>query len=410
MLREVHLTCDLITPLFMSGADPRGAPELRPPGIRGALRYWLRALTGAAGEDAMKRYEGVLFGTAGDEKEGGAGAIGLRTLVLSAANTQGFSELAKKGVSEEKKKASKDTKTSGAGYLWFAARGTTKEPERQAIVPPFQFRLTLNCSRSKHPEQDLKQALAVVWLLSRLGGIGARSRRCAGALQVSELSASIMPDALKLPVQAKTPEKLRNEIQGGIAEARTIFGIAQASSLPTTFDILHKDTCRIFVLDHTFEEYSKAIESISGIFQEFRSKRQRDYDAVKSAMRSGKNLSDTVKRAAFGLPVPFYFRSLGRNSKLQASRGNEKIDRRSSPLWMRVVRLANNKYTIVFTWFKSQFLPSDAQLILTEKGKSDLRAPALPDDCLIQMFLLDPDPQKKSSLKDKGYRLLEVSL
>lgn len=43
MSRTLTVTLETVTPLFLGGADPRGAPELRAPAFRGALRYWLRA-------------------------------------------------------------------------------------------------------------------------------------------------------------------------------------------------------------------------------------------------------------------------------------------------------------------------------------------------------------------------------
>lgn len=39
MPSELKLTLETVTPLFLGGADPRGAPELRPPSLRGAMRY-----------------------------------------------------------------------------------------------------------------------------------------------------------------------------------------------------------------------------------------------------------------------------------------------------------------------------------------------------------------------------------
>jgi CRISPR-associated protein Cmr1 len=44
--RTLAVTLETVTPLFLGGADPRGAPELRPPPFRGAMRYWLRAALG----------------------------------------------------------------------------------------------------------------------------------------------------------------------------------------------------------------------------------------------------------------------------------------------------------------------------------------------------------------------------
>lgn len=66
-MRELKVTLETVTPLFLGGADPRGAPELRPPSVRGALRYWLRAaLGGVIGDrnlDGLHRLESAVFGS-----------------------------------------------------------------------------------------------------------------------------------------------------------------------------------------------------------------------------------------------------------------------------------------------------------------------------------------------------------
>jgi CRISPR type III-B/RAMP module RAMP protein Cmr1 len=46
--RELKVTLETVTPMFMAGIDPN-TPELRPPSILGPLRYWLRAAVGGSG-------------------------------------------------------------------------------------------------------------------------------------------------------------------------------------------------------------------------------------------------------------------------------------------------------------------------------------------------------------------------
>lgn len=77
---------------------------------------------------------------------------------------------------------------------------------------------------------------------------------------------------------------------------------------------------------------------------------------------------------------------------------------------MRAVKLSNGQYAVVFTWFKSQFLPPGTEFLLTERGQSDLHGRQLPGDQLITMFLSGVDQQNRSSLKDAGYGLLGVQL
>lgn len=38
-------TCEVITPMFLAGADG-STPELRPASIKGAMRFWWRAMNG----------------------------------------------------------------------------------------------------------------------------------------------------------------------------------------------------------------------------------------------------------------------------------------------------------------------------------------------------------------------------
>lgn len=394
---KLTVTMEAVTPLFLGGANPRSAPELRAPSLRGALRYWLRALVGAAGEQTMRQHEDRLFGVGGDQAT--AGAVSLRLSFPRNPPQQSYSSLV--------------SGRAGTSYLWFAARGTRNEPERHAIMPT-AFPLIVSAPRSKRPEQDLEQAAAVLWLLTRLGGIGARSRRFAGGVQVTAVQSLHNADGLiaRLPVRAASPQELVQEIGEGIRAARRVFGIQQlATPAPQEFDVLHPDRCQIFVLDRVFSSWSDAVEAIGQPYQKFRRLRQPDYGIVKQAITGGQNLSGAVERAAFGLPIPFFYRSLGnRTATLQAKEDDEILDRRASPLWIRAVRLSNGRYAVVFTWFQSQFLPPGAQFLLTERGRPGLHGRRLPNNGLISTFLLGRDQQQQSALRDAGYTLLKVSL
>ena len=399
--RSLTVTLETVTPVFLGGADPRGALELRAPAFRGVMRYWLRALVGVDNEQTMRKHEEHLFGVGGDEAA--ASAVSLRLSLPPNLPQQPYTELTKGRV--------------GTGYLWFAARATKHEQERHAIMPT-SFTLTLAVRRSKEPERDLEQVAAVLWVLTRLGGIGARSRRFAGGVQVANVQSAHNSQSFvsRLPVRATSPRELADDIAEGIRAARRIFAIQQlAVPAPDQFDVLHPDRCQIFVLEQDFESWQDAVENIGYVYRSFRALRQPDYPVVKTAMTSGNDLQGTVERAAFGLPIPFFYRSLNnRTATLQAAvrQGNNisKIDRRASPLWMRAVKLSNGKYAVVFTWFKSRFLPTDAEFLLTEHRRPDLHGRQLPNDQLIQTFLTGRDRQKHSSLSDAGFSVLEVSL
>ncbi len=63
-MRSVTFKLKVLTPLFMGGADPTGQPELRAASIRGAMRFWFRAMAGTVTTDPREIYrlESEIFG------------------------------------------------------------------------------------------------------------------------------------------------------------------------------------------------------------------------------------------------------------------------------------------------------------------------------------------------------------
>ncbi|PSJ75862.1 type III-B CRISPR module RAMP protein Cmr1 [Sphingobacteriales bacterium UPWRP_1] len=60
-MHSITFTCETITPMFLSGADGT-TPELRAPSIKGALRFWWRAMNGHLSLGELKKQEGEIFG------------------------------------------------------------------------------------------------------------------------------------------------------------------------------------------------------------------------------------------------------------------------------------------------------------------------------------------------------------
>ena len=60
-MEKITFTCETITPMFLAGADGM-TPELRAPSIKGALRFWWRAMNGDLSLEELKRREAEIFG------------------------------------------------------------------------------------------------------------------------------------------------------------------------------------------------------------------------------------------------------------------------------------------------------------------------------------------------------------
>lgn len=69
-MNSVTFECEIITPMFLAGADGK-TPELRPPSIKGMMRFWWRAIKGEDNIEKLGIEEGNLFGSS-DEKIGKA--------------------------------------------------------------------------------------------------------------------------------------------------------------------------------------------------------------------------------------------------------------------------------------------------------------------------------------------------
>lgn len=65
-MEHITFTCRVITPMFLAGADG-STPELRAPSIKGAMRFWWRALHGHLPLKELKEREAAIFGGSGDK-------------------------------------------------------------------------------------------------------------------------------------------------------------------------------------------------------------------------------------------------------------------------------------------------------------------------------------------------------
>ena len=61
-MEKIIFTCKTVTPLVMNGASGQD-PELRPSGIKAALRFWWRALHGHLDIEDLRKQESAIFGS-----------------------------------------------------------------------------------------------------------------------------------------------------------------------------------------------------------------------------------------------------------------------------------------------------------------------------------------------------------
>jgi CRISPR-associated protein Cmr1 len=196
-----------------------------------------------------------------------------------------------------------------------ADRGNLK-PARWFFPPGTSFQVTLS-TRSEN-ETKLKQAVAAFWLLTHLGSIGSRSRRCAGSLAVQIVGINPTDFSFNMPESAQA---LKQQIEQGIRTARALYSTEQRSIREAQFDALAQGVCRIWILqdEQPWNSAEVAMQRLGEKLQDYRS-----------------HIS-IQRRKIFGLPLPpIIFNK-----------------RRASPLLLRVAELQGNKYIGIAVLFKT---------------------------------------------------------
>lgn len=239
-MQEIVLNLETVTPLFLGGADPRGEPELRAASIRGALRFWLRALLGGViGDkdlDALRKAESAVFGSTNT----GASPVVVRV----------------------------------AGNVQHAlCRPLLHNPEKSftfsGIKPGETFSLKFIPRRPYTNVSSIVLFTAALWLL--LGGLGKRSRRGFGTLRLqNDLEGfPFTPKAYKDASELETT--LQHVIKQAQAEASNLTSTLKvASSTPDTppaFPILHSDHAKILLCKHQYATWEEAMRTFWGLLR-----------------------------------------------------------------------------------------------------------------------------------------------
>lgn len=308
-MQEVTFELQTVTPLFLAGADQSTA-ELRPPTFRGLMRYWYRALAGG------------IVGTDGN----GLKLVAEQEANIFGATDKGSSVIVTINPNDVKPIPFSKGLKQGVNYLfWSISLGNNKQ--RKQIPQGKTFWLTL--STRSEDEKSLKQAIAAFWLLTHLGGIGSRSRRCAGSIMASvvkncETTSEKIASPIKgLPFQESVSIKaLQVHLQQGIRTARDLCKLPTLSSHYARFDAIDKNTCKIWILygedGQAWNEANEALNVIGTNLQDYRS-----------------IINPLEKRKIFGLPLKNY------------------SGRHASPLLLRITKLQGDKYVGIAVLFKT---------------------------------------------------------
>ena len=179
---ETTLTLEVITPVFMSGAN-QSVPELRAASFKGALRYWFRAMMGNVTKniDKLKSVEADIFGST--EKTS-------NLIIYIADKREDIYRITENNDTEVK---------DGIAYLGYAFVKWTKGKgfvwKKPYYIPVLGGKGTYFAIKFIFRRFDVwkryRNAIeASLWLLSHFGGLGARTRRGFGSIRCRDIDSS----------------------------------------------------------------------------------------------------------------------------------------------------------------------------------------------------------------------------
>ena len=357
-MKAITFECETITPMFLGGADGR-TPELRPPSIKGAMRFWWRAMNGHLPLENLKEEEVKIFGGSG-EKEGRS-RFNLR-INKQPTSDDIITSLWEETPPEERtsgrgKKYKIPTQYKGISYLLYS---THMLNDRPYIKSNTSFSIGITSSDGK----ALQEAVYSFAFLTFFGALGTRNRRGAGAFAVKDVIYDGDDDYKKLfcRSEVQSPEDLNNFIE---YKLKTLL----VSTNNRSYSILKNS--KVYILNPK-SDWKDALEAIGQPFLDFRDKNKRRIEETPN----------------FGFPIlhrnPKRLMGAGPKKSTKNRKGNvvDFIERRASPLIFKVIKTNKDNYFPVIIWLYGELVPSNYEIIDKKGG-----IVKEPDDGIIIEFL-----------------------
>lgn len=381
----------LITPLFGGGVEARVNDEVTPisgKAIRGQLRFWWRATRGTGTLEEMKRREDAIWGSTEKPSE-----ISIQTKFEPTQKDKQNQDSAFKVKKNQRGKLQVIASARIAQYAAFPLLPDKNERKRdgwrsEEVWFDIEFTLELRYPRQIRLESGTRILLkpeieAALWAWTTFGGIGARTRRGFGALQLLNKDGT----AVEPPTVGKVAETVRNESRAHLAEGpwnEQIPHLLADSPLAFTKS---KDSC--------ISAWQDVIEALQDFRQSPRVLRENRFsgrsdwpeaDAIRTMVGTNAEyrkpehpVGKKFPRAVFGLPIGFKFKDEDVRNRdppetflegREKGLGKEAISRLSSPLILRPIACANGKAVGMGLVMQSPRIPPDGIYLYYKDGRS----------------------------------------
>jgi CRISPR-associated protein Cmr1 len=349
-MKTLKATFQIVTPMFLGGAD-HVAQSIRPASVKGALRFWWRALNWSRllkqnADDEVQALrslhaeEARLFGIAAGDSAGGQGIFMMQVHAATVkATSQPFETLDNGKVY-----------LLGMGLAKYESAAREVRLTRNALAAKGVFEIKC-LFRPSVNEPDFLQIRETLLMFGLLGALGSRARHGMGSLAMTDWS-----EKQALP---KTVEEYKVLIKSvlGSAQAKTEPPFTAFSGLSRIdFSQTHADVAKLLSLIGTEQQLYRSYGQ-KGIVSGKPSERNfsDDHDLVLKAT-NGERIDKAPKRIVFGLPHNYFFSSSKDKADINYSADGKSDDRRASPLMLHI-HPVGDMFVAVHTLLPAKFLP-----------------------------------------------------
>ncbi len=308
----MKLECEIVTPLMMHGSDPKKA-ELRVPSIKGALRFWWRAIQEDDDLVRLKNKEGLIFG---DTARKSPILLNVQHALMPQKNNKQVYDKynCKPGICKP-----------GIQYLFYPLNmnkdGTLFESGSFSMMIRF---------RGDVKNIDIeKELIETLNYLNFFGNIAGRGRRGAGSV------------------------KFKNEkLLSFTGNSKKEFAQFIKEHFPKRSGHSYSKFAKAVYVFDPKSNWEDALESIGKPFRDFRSR----------------NKSKVLETPNFGFPIRHRDGSTFVAAKNKNGQCKDVLNRRSSPLLFKIYKSDNNLFFPIIVWLDGELIPQNYEIVKKERN------------------------------------------
>ncbi len=390
------------TPMFLDSDPEHGPRTNRFPvaSLRGALRFWLRALAGEhlGGTrdrlDDLAQVEAAVFGTVSGDDDAGPSPVRLR-----ATSEVEFS-----------REASPQWVFKDVPYLLglgLCRPGKPPKLQRRHVPAGKSIRLAVKFAEEDSACGDL--FLSALWALCSFGGLGARVRRGVGTLRVTQVPKAPYEEFRREwlnTLDSKDLPKVLEVVSSAITRS-TQLSRSEPPATEPCYPCFAPGYYRVFDTAIDCHSMKDALSRTSSWWRGFRLYRRAETQPqrgdstpeygrmIKPYIENGPSENRSQKPfylGAFGLPVVFHDKTTDKSAQVEPVLDGQPL-RRASPLWLRVHQ-SKDGWSVRSLAFFAEWLPADADLEVSNEdwdAQSLVRPPQQAVNKLVHMWFPNRD-------------------